>query len=57
MKKLMTPRRPVHSLRPDPPAPSEVAPPVARGATLQQVADAAGVHRSTASRALNPGMA
>jgi LacI family transcriptional regulator len=25
-----------------------------RGATLQQVADAAGVHRSTASRALNP---
>jgi LacI family transcriptional regulator len=28
--------------------------PASRGATLQQVADAAGVHRSTASRALNP---
>jgi hypothetical protein len=54
MKKLMTPPPPVRSLRPDRPAPSEVAPPVPRGATLQQVADAAGVHRSTASRALNP---
>ena len=54
MKKSMTPQRPARSLRPDPPAPSEVAPHVPRGATLQQVADAAGVHRSTASRALNP---
>ena len=34
------------------PAPSQT-PGAPRGATLQQVADAAGVHRSTASRALN----
>ena len=54
MKKSMTPQRPARSLRPAPPARSEVTPPVPRGATLQQVADAAGVHRSTASRALNP---
>ncbi len=53
MKKSMTPQRSARSLPPDPPSP-EVAPPVPRGATLQQVADAAGVHRSTASRALNP---
>jgi LacI family transcriptional regulator len=50
----MTSQRPARSSRPDPPVPSLVAPPVPRGATLQQVADAAGVHRSTASRALNP---
>jgi LacI family transcriptional regulator len=38
------------------PPPKSPAPPM-RGATLQQVADAAGVHRSTASRALNPATA
>jgi LacI family transcriptional regulator len=37
--------------RPAPKAPSEDG---QRAATLQEVADAAGVHRSTASRALNP---
>ena len=35
-------------------APSQAPASVSRGATLQQVAEAAGVHRSTASRALNP---
>ncbi len=49
----MAPKPQAH-LRSTPPAPSEPRPPLSRGATLQQVADAAGVHRSTASRALNP---
>lgn len=42
--------------RPSPGAQAQAStwPAAQRGATLQQVADAAGVHRSTASRALNP---
>jgi LacI family transcriptional regulator len=50
---MPTPNR----LRPRPPAQSDAKAanrPSQRGATLQEVADAAGVHRSTASRALNP---
>jgi LacI family transcriptional regulator len=35
-------------------APDQPRQPASRGATLQDVAEAAGVHRSTASRALNP---
>jgi len=53
-KKFMAPSRPARLPRPAPESPSDAAPPLPRGATLQQVADAAGVHRSTASRALNP---
>ncbi len=46
-----------HDARPlrfPPESRSEAAPPLTRPANLQHVADAAGVHRSTASRALNP---
>jgi LacI family transcriptional regulator len=51
----MAPQYDAHRLRPAQEAPSEQAAALGlRGATLQQVADAAGVHRSTASRALNP---
>jgi len=59
MEKFMAPQNDVPLPRPAPESPleiatAEVALAVPRGATLQQVADAAGVHRSTASRALNP---